>query len=485
MQQIWNDNDVTLGNDGNYYLNKNASNRFKKIYSEYLDDKYSDCLFELEWAKQVIKTYPPILKEENNVIDEKDIILSDYDNKFNGQKIDIYNLFEYIYNLSRLLNRDLSLDELKKCGNILSEDFKFVDYSFEIFFNIKKYGLNKAIDFTSDWFELLTILSVVKKCNIQNIEFNIKNIDDWLYKNEYYSVEKIPILKNFFDRLKNKKNMYYLSNEILEYFKNKYDFDCAFKDGLSFNDQNKIIVNFNGETDFIFMIPKLFKINVKKIDDIEKYLIFIKKKFKLNYNTKKLKIYSSIINNNNILNFDFLLDNISSIDELSKLLSIPIKYDLDVSNFNIDKINLWILNNNYYDKKIIDFKKEFYDKITLNIQDYYLSSNIINYLNNQFIGNLENKKLNTQDSEVYIIEKHYEPMTEIKRKSFIYSLLIGTGIIACLYLKVILYKDPLTIAVNCSSNYYKLLYSNSKYRELLKKIGNLLKYFCELSNTYL
>ena len=478
MQQIWNDNEVTICSDGNYYLNRNASNRFKRIYSNYLDDKYSDCLFELEWAKQVVKAYPPIQKEEN-------IVLNDFDSKFSDQKVDIYNLFEYIYNLSILLNRELSLDELKKYGDILSEDFKFVDYSFEIFFNIKKYGLDKSINFTCDWYELLTILNVVKKCNMLNIEFNIKNLDDWLYKNNYYTQEKISTLKKFFDTLKSKKNMYYLSDEILEYFKNKYDFECAFKGGLSFNEQNKIIVNYNGESDFIFMIPKLFKIDVKSIEDIEKYLNFLKKKFKLNYNTKKLKIYSNIINNDNTLNYDFLLDNISSIKELSSILSIPVKYDLNVNNFNIEKIDSWILNNNYYDKKIMEFKKDFYDNIISNKQNYYLSLDIINYLNDKYIDSLEGKKINSQDSKIYIIEKHYQPMTEIKRKLFIYSLLTGTGIIACFYLKFILNKEPFTIAVNCSSNYYKLLYSNPKYRELLKKIGNLLNYFCELSNTYI
>ena len=482
MQQIWNDNEILLGIDGNYYLNKNASNKFKKIYSEYLDDMYSDCLFELEWAKQVTKAYPPTVKEE--LIDEKKYILSDYEKKYINQKVDIYDLFEYIYNLPTLLKRELSLDEIKKYGNLLNEDFKFVDYSFEIYFNIKKYGLDNSINYTSDWYELLTILSVAKKCNLNNIEFNIKNIDDWLYKNEYYSKDKITVLKSFFDTLKEKKNMYYLSDKIIEYFKAKYDFECAFKYNISFNEQNKIIVNYNGSDDFILMIPKIFKLNVKSVDDIELYLIFIKKKFKLDYNDRKLKIYNNIIHNNT-LNFDFLLDNIISIEELTNLLTFPIKYKLSVLNFNIEQIDLWILNNNYYDKKIIDFKNDFYDKIILNITNYYLSSDIICYLNNKFINNSESNKLNSQDSKVYIIEKHYEPVTEIKRKVMIYSLLTGTGIIVCLYLKIILNKESFNIALNCSVNYYKLLHSNSKYRELLKRIDNLLDFFCEFSNTYL
>ena len=483
MQQIWNDDELLLSIDGNYYLNKNASNKFKKCYSQYLDDKYSNCLFELKWAKKVIQTYPPIIKE--NLIDEKKYILSDYEKKYSNQKINIYDLFEYIYNLSILLKRELSLDDLKKYGNLISEDFKFVDYSFEIFFNIKRYGLDDSINYTSDWYELLTILGVVKKCNMNNIIFNIKNLDDWLYKNGYYSKDKINIIKNFFDTLKCKKNAYYLSNEIIDYFKNKYDFDFAFKNGLSFNEQNKIFVNYNGSSDFILMIPKIFKLNINSIDDIEIYLNFIKKKFKLNYNAKKLKIYNNIISNNNIINFDFLLDNIINIEDLINVLAIPIKYELEVINFKIEKIDLWLSNNNYYDKKIIDFKNNFYDEIVFNEKKYYLSSEIVSYLNHKFINKSESKKLNNQDQEVYIIERHYKPVTEIKRKIMIFSLLTGTGIIACLYLKIILNKEPFNIALNCSTNYYKLLHSNSKYRDLLRKTGNLLYFFCELSNAYL
>ena len=476
MQQIWTDDEITIGNDGYYYLNKNASNRFRKYYSKYLNNEYLECLFEVEWAKEVIKNFPP--KIEDN---DKEIILNDYNKKYNGEKIDIYILFDYLFSLSSLLNRNISLEELKKYGNMLNYDFKFVDYSFEIYFNIKNLGLDKTISLTSDWYELLTILNVVKKCNIYNIDFNIKNIDDWLYKNKYYSKDNISILNSFFDTLKNKKNLYFLSNEILDYFKNKYDFDCAFKDGVSFNEQNKIIVNYNGDIDFIFMIPQLFNIDVKNIKDIEKYLNFINKKFKINYNTKKFKIYMDILNNKNVLNYNYLLDNISNIEELCSILTIPEKYKLNVINFDIEKIDLWLENNNYYDKKIIEFKELFYD----NIKKFYSSLDIIDYLNNKFINSIEPQKFNTQDLETYIIEKHYQPMTEIKIKKLINSLLIGTGLIACVYLKIILNKDSLTIVINCSANYHKLLHSNSKYKELLKKTGVLLYYFCELSNIYL
>lgn len=482
--QIWTDDEILLDN-GVFYLNKHASNKFYEIYSKYLDDSYSNCLFELEWAKKVVKNYPPKNIRNLTENDETCMVTTDYKKKFKDEKVEVFQLFEYIYSLSSLLNRSIGIDEMKKYGYLLNEDFKFVDYSFEVYYDLKNSDLLSTINTVSDWYELLNILNIANMCNYVDYKFKVEYIDDWLLKNNYYDNDKISALKKFFSVLKEKKNVYYLSEEILNYFNERYDFNSAFRYSVSFSEQRKILDNYNADENFVLLIPKILKIDIKNFDSISKYLIFLKRKLGLSYSTEKISFFEKVLCSDEPLDIMDLINNSNNIDELLNSLSLPIKYSLDVKELNISVLDEWFNANNYYNENIIELRNNFFDIIESNPRDFCFGNNILNYFKYKFENTFKNKILNTQECEVYLIEKHYEPMTEAKKKLFVYSVLSGTGIIASLYLTIILKYDPIKVTMNCTSTFSKFFNTNNKYSYLSEKLGNLFYHFGDISTTML
>lgn len=87
----------------------------------------------------------------------------------------------------------------------------------------------------------------------------------------------------------------------------------------------------------------------------------------------------------------------------------------------------------------------------------------------------ESEKNNNEDS--FTIKKRRKPKTKQDIKKFIYATLAGAGIISCLYLTIVLGRNPINVIKNCVSTFTALFKGNSTLAALGASMGNLTTYF--------
>lgn len=87
----------------------------------------------------------------------------------------------------------------------------------------------------------------------------------------------------------------------------------------------------------------------------------------------------------------------------------------------------------------------------------------------------ESEKNNNEES--FKIKKRRKPKTKQDIKKFIYATLAGAGIISCLYLTIVLGRNPINVIKNCVSTFTALFKGNSTLAALGASMGNLTTYF--------
>ena len=152
--------------------------------------------------------------------------------------IDTYNSkIEYLFDLSKILNKKIDDDGLVNYALFLNRKFK-VDYdenSLKFFVRLKMDNkpivLVDLLEYALNLFDLLRLLQlpIIYKLEVSSIDLDI--LDEWFNKHKYYSIKNREILENkFLNSLKSCPKDYYDSKAILEHIERKIAKDTVFLD---------------------------------------------------------------------------------------------------------------------------------------------------------------------------------------------------------------------------------------------------------------
>lgn len=493
---IWNERDIELIG-GQKYLTEEASKKFYSEYKDYLQGvNLENVKFRLEDAENLVNYF----KHQKDVIysltnEEKEKLLGIY--KLTSKK----DLFNFFINIPNILNKKMSIEELKWCIHSIDDDFSYYEAYFDLYRDIISNGLNKCIEKCTNYEDVLMYLETYK------LYFNIP------YKLNLEILYNLPIseikikeqrVKEFLNELKVHSDKYAFCDEIVSYFNKCILEEQEEIEKNKLTPKQKELVEYYEENygksaevtifDFLNLSGRLAGSEGTDFDTLVSNGILLSEKFD-NFKfgkkeQKEFKIYFDLSansnNNENLIDFSDLLNNkINSLDDLLNYLEFFKKYTYPIKPLNLMDIDEWIKANGFYDKN--DEINDFYETIENDPDKYYYGKDIVNYFGKKIVKPVSQSEqfLSEQvEEEKFSILNRIKPMTTKKRKEVIDVSLAAVGIISCLYMTVVLKYNPVTVISNCVSTFKRFFTGNTNFSDLLGRLGNLTLYFSSIVGSF-
>ena len=477
MNNFCNEDELITTSNGIRYLNKEASRRFYELYKDVIDEKYSDTLFRYDLALKAYQSLPREIKKELSDIDKLKI---EYNKLTNDNIINKKDFFSLLYSCSKIIKKRVSLNDLKEYAKELNNDLYSNNINeFDLYITLCQKGfifvLNNCCETLED---LLYIFNLEVELDINSDDISNEIIDEWINKNNFYSKDNINDFNRFISNIKISNNCY--SNELFLYLNKKYDLISISKYSISIEEEIKIKDNFESNVDYIFKIPSILNREIE-YDELINYALYIKDKYKIDYDENSLKLYIRIKDINKPVILTNLLGYVDNLYDLLTLLQLPIIYKFEVENIDLSLLDNWLNKHNYYslkNKKVLETK--FLNSLKTCPKDYFDSTKIVEHIESN--TKCSDIKL---DSDEYIILKKYRPVTDMKKKKLIGSLFFSTGIIASLYLTIIKNENPSRVILNCTKTFSKYSMVNNDLKNIIENINSLDIYFKDILTTNL
>ena len=467
MNALFSEDETIITPDGIRYLNKEASRKFYELYKDIIGENYNNTLFRYDLVLKACSSLPR--KKELSDIDK---LKNEYNKLVVNGEISKKDFYSLLYSCSKIIKKRVSLNDLKEYAKELNSDlYGNNENEFDLYIILCKKGFKFVLDnYCENLDDLLYLLELKKSFEITSNDVECEVIDNWIMNNKFYSYKHKKEFNSFINELK--KDKYYYSNEIFLFLESKYDLFSLSEYGVAIEEQIKIINSFDNSVEYIF---KLSKILDKKIDchKLVKYALFIKRKFKIDYDENSLNLFVRLDNLDKPIVLTNLLDYTSNLFDLLKLLQLPIIYKFDVCDIDLDILDNWFDKHKYYslkNKKVLENK--FLNSLKTCPKDYYDSKKILEHIQSKL-----NKNTNYVSDIDYTILKMYRPVTETKKKKLVGALFFSTGIIASLYVTIIKNEYPSKVIVNCGKTFKKYSTYNPDLRNAVNKIDSLTDYF--------
>lgn len=489
MEILWSKEDIVVSKNGVLLLNKAASKRFYEVYKDKIDSKYANNLFPVEFAQKAYNICPRNIEDIlGKIKNDDEIVYEEYKKFFSVKQPDYISFFNFLYSISKLLDKNVTIDEMKIFGFRLNKTlFKKYEENFSRFVKLKDGDLLSVLNNECNSLDdFLDILNIVKLFDINSIEINLDLIDNWLLENGYYSLNYAKEFKEFIGKLSKDTENYYFGKTIAKYLFTKYDIKSFVNSSISIEEQIKIISNFDNTPEYLFKIASILnKEDGISNEELVNYAIFLKRRFKIDYEENSLKFFIRLPYENSPVQLTNLLDDAENLFDLLNLLQLPIIYNFEASELDMNALDNWFSNKKYYDTSMLKkLKTKFLEELKTCPRDYFSSQTVIMFLESK-INELEKNKNDENDKNIDIddslkIVKRYKPVTDKKKKKLVASMLFGTGIIASFYLTIIKEENPINVISNCVSTFTKYGDGNIEFKMILNSVGDLIEYFTSI-----
>lgn len=502
---LWDESEIEIIN-GDKYLNEEASQRVYEKYEKYLS-KYKDSKFRkfrVESVSKLIEYFSSLQHDDTSKdleTDEKKLLEAFENTIVKPNDRDSKKLFSFFTTIPQILNRKMSTDEIKKYIKMIDKDFNYYETFFDLYIDIINNGLNDCIKKCNNQVEILMYLETYKNCLDIQYNLDIKMIYELFSTFSKDERERQTLIKDFLDKLKKYNSKYYSADKIISSFnefllneekeKELQDLDEDEVNLLEYYDKN---YKENTNMDFTFLLNLSSILNKTEGIDFQtliKYGILLSEKFdNFKFGKKEqtqfslyLKLSSKLNSDENkIIDFSELLNDINSLDDLLIYLEFFKKYKFPVKQLNLMDIDNWLKKNNFYeDKKNIE---DFYEQIEEEPEKYYYGNSIVSYFGEKIYKPLNQNDFLVEEEEKFTILNRFKPVTDKKKKQIVEACLASVGIISCLYMTLVLKYDPVTVISNCVSTFKRFFVGNGKFNELLSKLGNLTVYFASIVGSY-
>lgn len=239
MIKLWSNNEI-IKIENIDYLDKDASKRFYKVFSNWLSDVDTNSYVNINEATDILNDM-----ESNLIKDSLKIYNRDYDNtrEYNGS-----DAYECIKDIGLKLVKEygyphqiVTKQTLLSLGDKISSKYKnfhineeFLDYE-KLLEDLHSHTVSSLIKKSNDIWDIYSILLLTKRYSITEEYINPSIIDDWLEKNDYkVDSFKSEIFLKILGEIINRPQDFLSGENIIKYFNNNYEIGRAIKDAINY-----------------------------------------------------------------------------------------------------------------------------------------------------------------------------------------------------------------------------------------------------------